>query len=56
MACVCMRGGGGDGNIAVDTVLQRFETKGEKGKKTYLAGTKHNGKVMAIVVQKSEGA
>ncbi len=47
--------GGGDGNITVDIVLQRFKMKGEK-KKTYLAGTKHSGKVMAIAVQKSEGA
>ncbi len=56
MACVCARGGGGDGDMAVDTVLQRFETKGEKRKKAYLAGTKHNGKVIAIAVRKSEGA
>ena len=41
--------GGGDGNITVDIVLQRFKMKGEK-KKTYLAGTKHSGKVMAIAV------
>ena len=56
MACVRARGGGGDGDMAVDTVLQRFETKGEKRKKAYLAGTKHNGKVIAIAVRKSEGA
>ncbi len=56
MACVHVRGGSSDGDIAVDTVLQRFEMKGEKRKKTYLAGTKHNGKVVAIAVQKSEGA
>ena len=48
MACVHKRRGGGDGDIAVDIVLQRFEMKGEKGKKTYLAGTKHSRKVMAI--------
>ena len=29
---VCARGGGGDGDIAVDIVLQRFEMKGEKKK------------------------
>jgi len=56
MACVRARGGSGNGDIAVDTVLQRFEMKGEKRKKTYLAGTEHNRKVMAIVVRKSEGA
>ncbi len=56
MACVRTRGGGGDSDIAVETVLQRFKMKGEKRKKTYLAGTKHNGKVMAIVIRKSEGA
>ncbi len=56
MACVRARGGAGDGDMAVDTVLQRFKTKGVKRKKTYLAGTKHNRKVMAIAVRKSEGA
>ena len=30
MASVRARGGGGDGDIAVDIVLQRFEMKGEK--------------------------
>jgi len=33
MACVHARGGGGDSDITVDTVLQRFETKGEKERK-----------------------
>src|SRR6266702_4904 len=56
MACVRKRRGGGDGDIAVDIVLQRFEMKGEKREKTYLAGTKHSGKVMAIAGRKSEGA
>ena len=32
MACVHERRGGGDGDIAVDIVLQRFEMKGEKKK------------------------
>ena len=32
MACVRERRGGGDGDIAVDIVLQRFEMKGEKKK------------------------
>ncbi len=32
MACVRVRRGGGDGDIAVDIVLQRFKIKGEKKK------------------------
>ncbi len=32
MASVRARGGGGDSDIAVDIVLQRFEMKGEKKK------------------------
>jgi len=32
MASVRARGGGGDSDTAVDTVLQRFEMKGEKKK------------------------
>ncbi len=32
MACVCERRGGGNGDIAVDIVLQRFKMKGEKKK------------------------
>ena len=32
MASVRAKGGGGDGDIAVDTVLQRFEIKGKKKK------------------------
>ncbi len=32
MASVRARGGGGDGDTIVDTVLQRFKMKGEKKK------------------------
>ncbi len=32
MACVHERRGGGDGDIAVDIVLQRFKMKGEQKK------------------------
>ena len=46
MASVRARGGGSDGDITVDIVLQRFEMKGEKKK----AGTKHSRKVRAIAV------
>ncbi len=47
MASVHARGGGSDGDITVDIVLQRFKMKGEKRKK---AGTKHSRKVRAIAV------
>ena len=33
MASVRARGGGGDSDIAVDIVLQRFKMKGEKKRK-----------------------
>jgi len=33
MACVHERRGGGDSDITVDIVLQRFKMKGEKKKK-----------------------
>jgi len=50
MACVHARRGGGNSNIIVDIVLQKFKMKGERKKETYLAGTKHRRKMMAIAV------